>query len=101
MYLRVSIETKKRLNELKWSQGQFLMSWLKAERVFIQLDRWQTERLKVIGFMTRVHPTLSWKPDYKEELTKQLEDTDYDGYKKTEWLKKRREQRKGQFLSSK
>ena len=44
---------------------------------------------------------MSWKPDYKEELTKQLEDTDYDGYKKTEWLKKRREQRKGQFLSSK
>ena len=88
MYLRVSIETRKRLNELKWSQEKFLMNWLKEERVFIQLDRWRTERSKVIGFITRVHPTLSWKPDYKEELICQLKDTDYGGYEKTKWLKR-------------
>ena len=35
-----------------------------------------------------VHPTLTWKPGYREELREHLEGVSYKGYEKTEWMKK-------------
>ena len=88
IYLRATMETRLRLHQMKWKGTGKLMQWLKDERVMVQMDRWKTERARVVGCVLLVHPTLTWKPDYKEELKEQLESVSYTGYEKTEWMKK-------------
>ena len=73
-YLKVTLETKKKLYELKWNGGSTaLMKWLTEERVMMHIDRWKTARAKTVGFLMHIHPTFTWKPDLQDELRSQLE----------------------------
>ena len=86
-YLRVTLEARMKLNDMKWKGSGALMEWLKEERVMVQVDRWRTERAKVVGCMLLVHPIHSWKEDYKKELRGQLKSVEYVGYARNEWMK--------------
>ena len=87
-YLKITVETIKRMSEIKWSRSGRLMAWLKAEGVMLEIDRWRTARARTVGFLINVHPTLTWKQDLKEELSAQLEEVKFSGYEKSEWKKK-------------
>ena len=66
MYLYVEFKTGKKLNELKFGDDENTMMWLKRERIFLKVDRWNTARVRSVGCITRVHPTLTWKADLKQ-----------------------------------
>ena len=85
-YMRVALESRLKLNDMKWRGTGALMEWLKEERVMVQIDRWRTERARVVGCMLMVHPVHTWKEDYEEELKSQLESVEYVGYARNEWL---------------
>ena len=66
LYLHAEILSIRGLNELK--HGGKNLDRLKEVGVFINLDRWQTERAKVVGFVSKVDPTHVWKDDLKQEI---------------------------------
>ena len=51
------------LSDKSRDQKRVLMKWLKEERVYVEVDRWKTERAMTVEIMMDVHPTWSWKPD--------------------------------------
>ena len=50
----------------------------------VQIDRWRTERARVVGCMLMVHPIHTWIEDYREELNGQLEGVEYVEYARNE-----------------
>ena len=86
-YMRVALEARMKLNDMKWKGTGALMEWLKEDRVMVQMDRWRTERARVVGCMLFVHPIHTWKEDYAKELSGQLGSVEYIGYARNEWMK--------------
>ena len=88
-YLHMALLTKKKLRDLKWNSEGRLMKWLTEERVLIKQDRWRTAKTRTVGFLVKVHPTLTWKPDLRWELRQQLKETTGITFEKEAWLRSR------------
>ena len=67
-YLRLTVVTKRGLNELKYGEKNENVRKLQDARLYVTLDHWRTERSKVVGFLATVHPRYTWKPDLKRQL---------------------------------
>ena len=72
IYIYKTVRTTKSLKDLKWGNNRRTMNWLSERHIFIILDRWETNRARTIGFIIKVHPTVTWKADYKDRIMKEL-----------------------------
>ena len=76
VFMYTTLESSRRLNDMKHDVGQGLMGWLKTERVFISQDRWAKERARAVGCIVLQHPTMTWKPDLADRIRKELEEAE-------------------------
>ena len=92
-YLYVTIETTRKLNDLKFGNNGKTFQWLKKERIFVSVDRWKTEKARTVGCILKINPKLTWKPDLQLTIRQALlrvQQAGVGGFVREEWEKKRR-----------
>ena len=95
-YLYASIETTKKLNELKYGNNGRTFPWLKKEGIFVQADRWKTERARTVGCILKIHPTKTWKPDMQVTIKQSLLNARHlgvGGFVREAWERKKRNEK--------
>jgi hypothetical protein len=60
------LHTKLRIKEIKFSNEVY--NFLKKNNTYLTIDQYDMQKVATVGYITHVHPTLSWIPTITEEL---------------------------------
>ena len=55
--MHVPVETKTKLNALRYENEEKALNYSKKEEIVIKVDRWMTEKTKTVDFLWKVHLT--------------------------------------------
>ena len=61
------LHTKTKINAIKYSTE--VWNYLKANSIYLVIDHYEMQKIASIGYITMVHPTLTWLPTLTEDLT--------------------------------
>jgi hypothetical protein len=61
------LHTKHRIKDIKFSNEVY--NFLKSNNIYLTIDHYDMQKVATVGYITHVHPTLTWLPNLTEELT--------------------------------
>eukprot|EP00978_Attheya_sp_CCMP212_P027660 scaffold93194_cov53-Attheya_sp.AAC.2 len=77
------LQTKSRINTIKFSSEVY--NFLKANSIYLVIDHYEMQKVASIGYLTQIHPTLTWLPTLEAELTTAMQQTQLPKSDIDEW----------------
>ena len=77
------LQTKSRINTIKFSSEVY--NFLKANSIYLVIDHYEMQKIASIGYITEIHPTLTWLPTLEADLTTAMQQTQLPKSDIDEW----------------